>query len=352
MTEKLKSLVDRLEKERRLEPEEYAFLLAGFDDRLLEYINGRAAEVTKRVFGNGIYIRGLIEISNYCHNDCYYCGIRRSNLNVERYRLSKAEVLECCRLGNDLGFRTFVLQGGEDAGLSDKVIEEMITAIHAEFPGNAITLSLGERSSEAYRRFFEAGANRYLLRHETADKEHYRYLHPAGMSFDNRVRSLHDLKEIGFQTGTGMMIGSPGQTVGTLAEDVAFIEKLKPEMIGIGPYMPQCDTPFANEPAGSTDMTLLLISIFRLMFPAALIPATTALASAEPEGRGRGVLAGANVIMPNLSPESYRAKYAIYDNKNSFGLEAAEGLKELEKELNSIGYRISWDRGDFGDVNS
>ncbi len=340
-------LVDRLEHDRRLEREEYKLLLSAYDTPLLDYINARARAVAQSHFGTGIYIRGLIEVTNYCRNDCYYCGIRKSNLNVHRYRLSKEQVLECCREGNLLGFKTFVLQGGEDAGISDKAIEDMVRAIRTEFPGNAITLSLGERSGEAYQRFFDAGANRYLLRHETADREHYGKLHPASMSFDRRMESLRTLREIGFQTGTGMMVGSPWQTIDNITDDILFIEEFKPQMIGLGPYIPQSDTPFAGKPAGSPELSLMLLSIFRLMFPAALIPSTTSLASVTDDGRERGILAGANVVMPNLSPPEFREWYALYNNKRSFGSEAAEGVKTLEKQLSAIGYHISYDRGDY-----
>lgn len=343
----MKLLIDRLYKERYLEKEEYQYLLSNFDSEVLNYINELARETAIENFGNNIYIRGLIEVSNFCRNNCYYCGIRRSNLNVERYRLTKEQILESCRIGNNLGLKTFVLQGGEDGGMKDDFIEEVIRSIRTEFPENAITLSLGEKSKETYQRFFNAGANRYLLRHETANKAHYNKLHPVEMSFEKRMESLHNLKEIGFQTGAGMMVGSPYQTIENLVEDILFIQSFSPQMIGIGPFIPQHDTPFANESAGSIEMTLLLLSILRLILPNALIPSTTALASIGNNGRERGILAGANVVMPNLSPEEYRSKYALYDNKQSFGAEAAEGLSKLEKQLQSIGYRISYERGDY-----
>lgn len=341
--------MEKLRKEGRLAREEYALLLGSSDHGLPEYINARAREVTQAVFGKGIYIRGLLELTNYCRNDCYYCGIRKSNINVPRYRLSKEQVLECCRDGYALGFRTFVLQGGEDAGLSDDFVAGLVASIRGEFPDCAITLSLGENTREAYQRFFDAGADRYLLRHETADREHYGKLHPAKMSFDRRMESLWALRGIGFQTGTGIMVGSPGQTIDTLVEDIMFMQEFRPQMIGLGPYLPQSDTPFRNEAAGSLEMTLMLISIFRLMFPNALIPSTTSLATLVPDGRELGILAGANVVMPNLSPSEFREQYAIYDNKRAFGSEAAEGLAMLEQQLSSIGYHISYDRGDYKD---
>lgn len=335
----MRRLVDKLEKEQTLTNDEFRLLLTACDKETLDYINLRARKVATAHFGNGIYLRGLIEISNCCRNDCYYCGIRRSNTHVERYRLGKKEILECCAQGYALGFRTFVLQGGEDPAQTDDFIEEVVAAIRPKYPDCAVTLSLGEKSPEAYRRFFRAGANRYLLRHETAGKTHYRLLHPAEMSLTHRLQCLHELKRIGFETGTGIMVGSPRQTTDDLIADLLFIGEFRPEMIGIGPFIPHRDTPFANEPAGSLELTLLLLSIFRLMHPAAHIPATTALASLSPNGRERGILAGANVVMPNLSPAKQREKYSLYNNKASLGAEAAEGLALLEEKLKGIGYR-------------
>jgi biotin synthase len=269
---------------------------------------------------------------------------------VSRYALSRETILSCCREGYALGFRTFVLQGGEDVSQTDDWVEETVSSIRQEFPDCAITLSLGEKTKEAYQRFFQAGANRYLLRHETFNESHYGELHPSEMNRDYRLQCLEWLKEIGYQTGTGIMIGSPGQTIEHLVEDLLFIERFKPEMIGIGPFIPHADTPFAHAPAGNIELTLKLIAIFRLMHPSALIPATTALASLSADGRERGILAGANVVMPNLSPSSVREKYTLYNHKAAFGSEAAEGLKLLEEQLNQIGYTISKERGDYNYV--
>ena len=269
---------------------------------------------------------------------------------VSRYALSRETILSCCREGHALGFRTFVLQGGEDVSQTDDWVTETVSAVRKEFPDCAITLSLGEKSKEAYQRFFEAGANRYLLRHETFNETHYQELHPSEMSRNHRLRCLEWLKEIGYQTGTGIMVGSPGQTIDHLVEDLLFIERFHPEMIGIGPFIPHAETPFANKPAGSIKLTLKLLSILRLMHPSALIPATTALASLSSDGRERGILAGANVVMPNLSPSSVREKYSLYNQKAAFGSEAAEGLKLLEEQLNKIGYTISNERGDYNYV--
>lgn len=343
----MRSIIERLCREHTASPDELRTLLAGCDAAHLELICGKAREVAQARFGNRIFIRGLIEIGNCCHNDCYYCGIRRSNRSIERYRLDKETILACCREGYALGFRTFVLQGGEDSSLTIARTTEIISAIRNEFPDAAITLSLGEKSTEAYEAFFRAGADRYLLRHETHNPEHYRQLHPQSMSLPNRLRCLDDLKRIGFQTGTGIMVGSPGQTVDHLVEDILYIRQFRPEMIGIGPFLPHHDTPFGNELPGKLEQTLLLLSIFRLMHPDALIPSTTALATLVPEGRERGILAGANVVMPNLSPQHLRSKYALYDNKASMGAEAAEGIRLLQERLDKIGYTIDMGRGDY-----
>lgn len=306
-----------------------------------------ARKVAREVFGNRIYKRGLIEISSYCKNDCYYCGIRRSNQKAERYRLTKEQILSCCETGYALGFRTFVLQGGEDPYYNDDRMVGIVSEIREKYQDCAITLSLGERSYESYKRLYDAGANRYLLRHESADPEHYRKLHPAEMSLENRKECLWNLKDIGYQVGTGFMVGAPGQTEETLQEDIAFIRKLQPHMIGIGPYVSHKDTPFAGEKNGTLEQTLELLAIFRIMFPHALIPATTSLGTIHPKGREMGILAGANVVMPNLSPVDVRKKYLLYDNKICTGEEAAECRQCLEKRMESIRYQLVEDRGDY-----
>ena len=343
----MKHLIDKLRSNRRLDAEEYKALLLCRDTALAAYLQGLAREEALARFGNKIFIRGLIEITNRCRNNCYYCGIRKENRNIVRYELAQEEILSCCHEGYRLGFRTFVLQGGEDPALTEERIEDIVSTIRRSYPDCAITLSLGEKSREAYERFFQAGANRYLLRHETYDKEHYQQLHPAGMSCEHRLQCLRDLKDIGYQTGTGIMVGSPGQTIEHLIQDILFIEQLRPEMIGIGPFLPHRDTPFAQSPSGTVERTLLLLSIFRLMHPSALIPATTALATLTPDGREQGILAGANVVMPNLSPQEERKKYNLYNNKASLGAESAEGLNILQQQLEKIGYQISFSRGDY-----
>lgn len=299
-----------------------------------------ADRVRREIYGDEVYIRGLIEFTNYCRNNCYYCGIRRDNKSTVRYRLDKEEILDCCREGYGLGFRTFVLQGGEDAFFTDDYVCEIINSIKSKYPDCAITLSLGERSFESYEKLRNAGADRYLLRHETADKEHYGKLHPDDLSFDKRMECLKNLKKLGFQTGCGFMVGSPYQTNKTIAKDLKFIEEFKPEMCGIGPFIPHKDTIFKDYPAGSVELTCYLLSIIRLISPDILLPATTALGSIDPIGREKGILSGANVVMPNLSPEDAKKKYMLYNNKLSSGAEAAANKRILEEKMKAIGYKI------------
>jgi biotin synthase len=343
----LRMLVNILQQNKDVPAEVWRTLLSHSGSEERESLASMAREVAVERFGNGIYVRALIEISSYCRNNCNYCGLRCSNRLAQRYRLAKEEILECCRRAAVLGFNTFVLQGGEDPGQIDEWLADVVAAIHAEFPTKAITLSVGERSLETYSMLRNACANRYLLRHETADDEHYSFLHPHTMSASNRRMCVLDIKAAGFQTGTGMMIGSPGQTVEHLVQDLLFLDKVKPHMIGIGPFIPAAGTPFANEPHGSADDTLLLISLLRLRFPKALIPATTALETLCDDGIQRAVLAGANVVMPNFTPLAYRKKYSIYNNKKNCGSESAQGILSLSKELDEIGYHIDFSRGDY-----
>lgn len=297
-------------------------------------------------YGRDVYTRGLIEFTNYCKNDCLYCGIRHSNANAERYRLTEQQILECCALGHELGYRTFVLQGGEDPYFTDDRLERIVYSIRSAHPDCAVTLSIGERSRESYLRLFRAGAERYLLRHETANDTHYHRLHPAAMSPENRRRCLWDLKEIGYQIGAGFMVGSPFQTPECLADDLLFLKELQPHMVGIGPFIPQKDTPFGHFPAGSLDQTLLLLSMLRVMLPAALLPATTAVGTLDPLGREKALKAGANVVMPNLSPTDVRKKYLLYDNKICTGDEAAECRFCIQGRVERAGYCLTVDRGD------
>lgn len=316
------------------------------DETATETLGLEADKIRRKNYGDEVYVRGLIEFSNYCKNDCYYCGIRKGNHKAERYRLSFDEILSCCEEGFSLGFRTFVLQGGEDPWYTDEKVCHIVSAIKEKFPECAITLSIGEKSKESYQAYFDAGAERYLLRHETADSTHYQKLHPDSMSLENRKRCLFDLKEIGYQVGSGFMVGSPYQTTENLVCDLRFLQKLQPDMIGIGPYITHQDTPFANFPSGSLTKTLRMVSILRLLFPYALIPSTTALGTIHPEGRELGLKAGGNVVMPNLSPVSVRKKYELYENKICTGEEAAQCRGCLEARVKRAGYQIITARGD------
>lgn len=347
MRERAISLIDRLEEEKKLSIEDYRFLLENYNLETAEYAAGKAVAARKKIYGNKIYIRGLIEISNICKNDCYYCGIRKSNANCERYRLTKEEILKCCEEGYALGFRTFVMQGGEDGYFTDERLCDVVSAIRRNFYDCAITLSMGERSRTSYERLYAAGADRYLLRQETADKEHYLKLHPKEMSYENRMQCLKELKEIGFQTGCGFLVGSPYQRREHLAADLKFIEEFQPQMCGIGPFIPHKDTSFKEEKAGSVEFTCYLLSLIRLMQPNILLPATTALATLDEKGREKGILSGANVVMPNLSPLSVRNKYELYNHKKNMGQEAAQGLEELKQSMRAISYEVVTDRGDY-----
>lgn len=340
-------IVSRFLKERTLSEEEFVLLLQQSGDAAVrETLRREALALCRNYYGNQVYIRGLIEFTNYCKNNCYYCGIRRDNPHVRRYRLSTEEILSCCREGYGLGYRTFVLQGGEDPYFTDERMTELIRQIREEYPDCAITLSIGEREKDSYRKFREAGADRYLLRHETADPAHYRSLHPEEMHFSHRIQCLYDLKALGYQVGAGFMVGSPGQKLEHMAKDLLFLQKLQPEMVGIGPFIPHHDTRYAKEQAGSVEMTLFLLSVIRILLPKVLLPATTALGTMDPVGREKGLLAGANVIMPNLSPEKNRKDYSLYDNKICTGEEAAQSIASLRKRVESVGCQVVTDRGD------
>ncbi|NBJ88065.1 [FeFe] hydrogenase H-cluster radical SAM maturase HydE [Acutalibacter sp. 1XD8-36] len=347
MNEYILSLINTLFESHSMTLEQYRALIDARCVATAALLAEKAAAVRKSIYGNNVYVRGLIEVSNICKNDCLYCGIRRSNRNCDRYRLSKEQIMECAAEGYRLGFRTFVLQGGEDTYYTDDVLCDIVTDIKSQYPDCAVTLSMGERSRESYASLRMAGADRYLLRHETADKVHYESLHPVEMSFDNRMRCLHDLRELGYQVGCGVMVGSPNQTAETLAEDLKFIEEFKPDMCGIGPFVPHKDTPFRDHPAGTVELTCYLLSIIRLIHPPVLLPATTALGTIHPEGREMGIQSGANVVMPNLSPVSVRKKYELYDNKICTGEESAQCKDCLSARMESVGYRIVTDRGDI-----
>lgn len=371
-------LLEKLERERVLSRSEFITLLRGRDEALSEELFRRARRLRERYYGKDVYVRGLIEFTNYCKNDCYYCGIRASNRRVRRYRLTPEEILACCRRGYGLGYRTFVLQGGEDMGYRQEEIAALVEAVKRRHPDCAVTLSVGEHPRAVYQSWFDAGADRYLLRHETADDAHYRTLHPASCSPENRKRCLFDLKDIGYQTGCGFMVGSPGQAPEHLAEDLLFIHELQPEMVGIGPFIPQRDTPFGDRHAGSFELTLFLLGLIRVMLPDVLLPATTALGTIHPQGLEAGMLAGANVCMPNLTPDDVRKYYALYEGKDGGEGRAGAGsgkavgsgeggtgaecgktdrsgegrrtqedaLRSLEQRMERIGYRVAAGRGD------
>ncbi|MBQ9437479.1 MAG: [Lachnospiraceae bacterium] len=347
--DELLALIDELDRCHRLSFDGYKMLLEGYDSELAEYAAGKAVLWQKKIYGNRIYVRGLVEFTNYCKNNCLYCGIRRDNRNVKRYRLSDEQILQCCREGYALGFRTFVLQGGEDPYFDDERLCGIVSEIRRCFPDCAITLSVGERSRESYQALFGAGANRYLLRHETADEAHYAKLHPSELLLANRMRCLTDLKEIGYQVGCGFMVGSPFQSMETIAKDLLFVQEFSPAMCGIGPFIPHHETPFKDEAQGSLRLTLFLLSLLRLMKPNMLIPATTALGTIHPSGREMGILAGANVVMPNLSPTGVRKQYELYDNKICTGDESAQCRHCLERRMERIGYEIVTARGDIAE---
>ena len=339
-------LAFKLLKEKKLSQKEYKTLISTYTAEDAEVLAKEACRIRDEVYGKKVFIRGLIEISNICRNDCYYCGIRKSNAHCVRYRLTHEEILECCEEGYNLGFRTFVLQGGEDGYYTDKVLCGILAEIKSRFPECAVTLSLGERTYKSYLALFNAGADRYLLRHETADAEHYSRLHPQNLTLENRMRCLNDLRDIGYQVGAGFMVGSPYQTVDHIAKDLCFIQDFKPDMCGIGPFIPHKDTPFGDFSGGSAALTCFLLSVIRIIHPCVLLPATTALGTVSEDGRERGILSGANVVMPNLSPASVRKKYQLYNNKLSDGAESAQCLQQLKERVALTGCEITVDRGD------
>lgn len=343
----MKKLIDMLAKGYTPSTTELVSLIDSADSALDTYLFEQARSLAAQQFGKNIYTRGLIEISNFCVNDCYYCGIRLSQKDVSRYRLDLPTVLACCEEGYRLGFRTFVLQGGEDPYFTAERLVEIATAIKSAHPDCALTMSLGEMDASTYQALFDAGVDRYLLRHESATAEHYAQLHPENLSLSSRLACLNSLKAIGFQVGCGFMVGSPYQTTENLAADLLFIKEFQPEMIGVGPFIPAHDTPFAKFPQGSLSLSLRILALLRLMNPKAMIPSTTALGTIATDGRERGILAGANVVMPNLSPKSVRKAYSLYDNKISTGEEAAEGWRLLNALMEKIGYKLSVDRGDY-----
>jgi len=347
----IKGLIDELYKTSNLNKEELLDLLNNIDDDNISYLHYKANEKRLEHYGNKVYMRGLIEFSNYCKNDCLYCGIRKSNNNANRYRLTKETILECCKEGYRLGYRTFVLQGGEDPYYTDDMIVDIVSSIKELYSDCAITLSIGEKTYESYQKYYEAGADRYLLRHETNSIDLYESLHPD-MDYYERIRCLKDLKEIGFQVGAGFMVGLPEQTNKDFVNDLLFLKELEPHMVGIGPFIPQKDTPLGKYSSGTVEMTCILLSIIRLLLPKVLLPATTALGSLNNKGREAGLKAGANVVMPNLSPTNVRDKYLLYDGKICTGDEAAHCRGCIERRINSVGYEVDMSRGDHIDLSN
>ncbi|SFB21353.1 iron-only hydrogenase maturation protein HydE [Acetitomaculum ruminis DSM 5522] len=345
----MEELIRKLYETGFLEREEFKKLIEDRNEESYEALKKLASKRAIENYGHDVYLRGLIEFTNYCRNDCYYCGIRASNKEAERYRLSKDEILYCADMGYKLGFRTIVLQGGEDLTYKDEEICDIIREIKKLHEDVAVTLSIGEKSKESYEAYFKAGASRYLLRHETANEEHYKKLHPDKLSLENRKECLKNLKEIGYQIGAGFMVGSPYQTIDYIIDDLFYLKKLQPHMIGIGPFIPHKDTPFKDFERGSLELTLYMLAILRLMFPKVLLPATTALGSIDPKGREKGILSGANVVMPNLSPKDVRNKYMLYDGKICTGDEAAECRKCMERRIENIGYKVAVSKGDHID---
>lgn len=344
------ALARELASSHDLPDEDLQYLLETQDADTLAYLRQAAQDTAAKGFGRKIYLRGLIEFSNHCKNNCLYCGIRRDNTKAQRYRLTEEEILSSCEIGHTLGFRTFVLQSGEDPWFTDQRLCAIVSQIKTRFPDCAVTLSVGERSRESYQLLREAGADRYLLRHETADPAHYAMLHPPELSWKHRMACLRDLKDLGYQVGAGMMIGSPGQNADRLVKDLRFLKTFRPHMVGIGPFISHPDTPFSWEPDGSPALTLRVLAMVRLLLPTVLLPATTALNSALPDGLEQGILYGANVIMPNLTPPNLRRHYLLYHDKRFTGAESAEGVNELRRRLAAIGYEIDGGRGDSPDI--
>lgn len=340
----MKQIIETLRAQRDLSDAELLALITRESDD--SDLFAAADAVRREHYGTDVFLRGLIEFTNVCQNDCYYCGIRKSNTHADRYRLTQEQILQSCANGYQMGFRTFVLQGGEDPRNTDAWVCSIVDKIKTTYPDCAVTLSIGEQSRASYQAYFDAGADRYLLRHETASDAHYRKLHPEEMRLEHRKQCLFDLKDIGYQVGAGFMVGSPWQTPKELVADLRFLQELQPDMIGIGPFIPHHETPFADKPAGTLALTLRMLSILRLLFPYVLLPATTALGTISPIGRELGLKAGANVMMPNLTPTDARKNYDLYDNKICMDEEAAKCRLCQEGRVRSVGYQIVSDRGD------
>jgi len=342
---KFSAIVDGLEKNHVGKAEDYLYLLNNINEENRQYLSNAALRVKEEFYGKEIYIRGIVEFSNFCKQNCLYCGIRKDNAHVDRYRLSHKEIVEACRKGYALGYRTFVLQSGEDPYFTDDRVVAIIKDIRDNFKDAAITLSLGEKTKRSYKKFYDAGADRYLLRHETANEKLYDKLH-ENMTFQNRKECLYDLKEIGYQVGAGLMVGSPGQKKTDLIDDLRFLKELKPQMVGMGPYLTHKETPLKDSENGSLTETLVMLSLVRLILPEVLLPATTAVGTIDDYGREQAILAGCNVVMPNISPMEVRKKYELYENKICVDDQPEECRFCIEGRVKCTGSTLNMCRGD------
>ncbi len=345
VNEKILQLIKKLYIKNDLEDEELLYLLDNINEKEKKYLFSLAKKTRDEVYGNRVYLRGLIEFTNYCNKRCVYCGINASNKNVKRYRLTKHEILDSCIKGKKLGFNTFVLQGGEDKFFTDEIICDIVQSIKLKIPDCAVTLSIGEREFESYKAFKKAGVDRYLLRHETTNSDLYTRLHPNS-KLQNRMECLKDLKDLGFQTGAGFMVGLPGYETKDYVKDLRFLKNLQPEMVGIGPFIPHADTEMKHCKSGDLKTVILILAMVRLLLPKVLLPATTALSTIDSEGRKKGLNAGANVIMPNLTPGIYREDYSLYNEKMITGSESVEELELIKKQLEDYGYICDMSKGD------
>lgn len=301
-----------------------------------------ADRVRSKYVGDDVHLRGLIEFSNICKQNCLYCGLRRENRKINRYRLTPEQIIDFAGKAKTYGYRTVVLQSGEDENFDVATMQRIIREIKAM--DMALTLSVGEKTKEEYAAYREAGADRYLLRIETTDKQLYEKLDP-GMSFDNRKRCLRDLKELGFEVGTGCMVGLPGQTLESLADDILFFKEIDADMIGIGPFIPNADTPLSEEKGGTFTLSLKVMAITRLLLPDINIPATTAMESLDHNGRVIALGSGANVVMPNVTEGDYRKWYALYPGKICINDTPAHCRSCITGKIGGIGRKVSSECG-------
>jgi biotin synthase len=303
-----------------------------------------ADDIRKRYFKDEVHIRGIIEFSNYCMKNCFYCGLRRDNKTIERYRISEDEIIDTALKAGELGYKTILLQSGEDGGYTIEGLCAIIKRIRSNLDC-AITLSLGEKSFDEYRSLRDAGADRYLLRFETSDRGLFNKLKPDS-SYENRLDCIKNLKKLGFQVGSGFMVGLPGQTYEILADDILLLRELDLDMIGIGPFLSHHNTPLGNSASGTLDLTLRALAIIRILMPDVHIPATTAMGTVEKGGREKALQCGANVIMPNVTPIKYRKYYEIYPNKICIDDAPSDCRACIEGMLKSLGRAAATNKGD------